>query len=57
MKEFHSDQQVNTEPGIQMIDRVGEDGVAITQNRYTNRTGVHALHQYVSVQENHININ
>ena len=32
MKEFHSDQQVNTEPVIQTIDRVSEDDVAITES-------------------------
>ena len=31
-KEFHSDQQVNTKPVIQMIDRVSENDVAITQS-------------------------
>ena len=30
--EFHSDQQVNTEPVIQTIDRVSEDDVAITES-------------------------
>ena len=31
-KEFHSDQQVNTEPVLQTIDRVSEDDVAITES-------------------------
>ena len=39
-KEFHSDQQVNTEPVLQTIDRVSEDDVVITgKHKCTSRTG------------------
>ena len=56
-KEFHSDQQVNTEPVIQTIDRVSEDDVAITQSIDTQAEQDHAVEAIMKELNNENNVN
>ena len=56
-KEFHSDQQVNTEPVIQTIDRVSEDDVVITQSIDTQAEQDHAVEAIMKELNNENDIN
>ena len=56
-KEFHSDQQVNTEPVIQTIDRVSEDDVAITQSIDTQAEQDHAVEAIMKELNNENDVN
>ena len=56
-KEFHSDQQVNTEPVIQTIDRVSEDDLAITQSIDTQAEQDHAVEAIMKELNNENDVN
>ena len=56
-KEFHSDQQVNTEPVLQTIDRVSEDDVAITESIDAQAEQDHAVEAIMKELNNENNVN
>ena len=57
MKEFHSDQQVNTEPVLQTIDRVSEDDVAITESIDAQAEQDHAVEAIMKELNNENDVN
>ena len=56
-KEFHSDQQVNTEPVLQTIDRVSEDDVAITESIDAQAEQDHAVEAIMKELNNENDVN
>ena len=56
-KEFHSDQQVNTEPVIQTIDRVSEDDVVITESIDAQAEQDHAVEAIMKELNNENEVN
>ena len=57
MKEFHSDQQVNTEPVIQTIDRVSEHDVVITESIDAQAEQDHAVEAIMKELNNENEVN
>ena len=56
-KEFHNNQQVNTEPVIQTIDRVSEDDVVITQSIDAQAEQDHAVEAIMKELNNENEVN
>ena len=56
-KEFHSDQQVNTEPVLQTIDRVSEDDVGITESIDAQLEQDHAVEAIMKELNNENDVN
>ena len=56
-KEFHSDQQINTEPVIQTIDRVSEDDVVITESIDTQAEQDHTVEAIMKELNNENEVN